>query len=472
MVVPMTGNILSVEKYGVSFEQYVSFFKKDFIQPVVELNLTVESNEITSIVGASGSGKSLLAHGIMGILPENAREHGTINYLGQALTKERIKGLPKGEIVLIPQSINYLDPLMKVGRQIQSLVRRGDPREVQERTFERYGLQANVSELYPFQISGGMARRVLIASAVVQSPTLIIADEPTPGLDEDLVAEALDQLLRLKEDGCSILMITHDLQAAKKVSDKIVVFKDGRSACQIPKELFGDPESIAGLSSYAAELFKALPENDFVELPEKSPESRAHLLEAKDVSFSYYGGRQILSNLDFKVDSGEIVGLRGDSGRGKSTLAKLLSGFLKPSSGEVLLDGQPFPAKGFNPVQLIYQHPEKSLDPRWKMSACLTEAGEVKEEIRRAVGISDMWLGRLPREISGGEQQRFCIARILQPAIKFLIADEMSAMFDAITQAEIWSVTVSYARANSIGMVIISHDPHLLERLCDRIVFL
>ena len=468
----MTESILEVEKYGVSFLQYTSFFKKGYFHPVIELNLKAKRGEITSIVGASGSGKSLLAHGIMGILPDNAREKGTITYKGGLLDKERMKSLPPGEIALIPQSINYLDPLMKVGLQIQSLVRKGDPKLVQERTFERYGLRPEVSSQYPFQISGGMARRVLIASAVVQSPELIIADEPTPGLDEDLIAETLEQLLKLKEDGCSILMITHDLQVAKKVSDKIVVFKDGRSACQIPKEAFGDSEAIAARSPYAADLFKALPENEFTALPAKARESRESVLEARRVSFGYGKSGRILSDFDFSASSKEIVGLRGDSGRGKSTLAKLLSGFLKPSSGEILIDGKPAPSIGFNPVQLIYQHPEKSLDPRWRMEKCLSEAGEVDEKTRQSFGISDIWLRRLPHEISGGEQQRFCIARILKPEVKFLIADEMSAMFDAITQAAIWSATVEHARANSIGMVVISHDPHLLERLCDRIVLM
>jgi len=468
----MERHFLEVEKYGVSFCQYTSFFGKSEAHPVIELNLTAGCREITTIVGASGSGKSLLAHGIMGILPDNAREKGKIFYKGELLDKKRIENLPPGEVVLIPQSINYLDPLMKVGRQIRSLVREGDPGEVQEQAFRRYGLAPEVGELYPFQISGGMARRVLIASAVVQKPTLIIADEPTPGLDEDLVEETLEQLLKLKEDGCSILMITHDLQVARRVSDKIIVFKDGRSSCEIPKEIFDDFPKIAACSPYAAELFKALPQNDFIALPSKNGQGQSHVLETRKLSFAYKNGRPILRDLDFQIKSGEIVGLRGDSGRGKSTLGKLLAGFLRPVSGEILMDGQAIPTPGFNQVQLIYQHPEKSLDPRWKMGGSLEEAGRVDGETRQAMGIDEGWFNRLPHELSGGEQQRFCIARILQPAVKFLIADEMTAMFDAITQAAIWSATVDYARRQAIGLIIISHDPKLLERICDRIIYL
>jgi ABC-type glutathione transport system ATPase component len=464
--------MLKVEKYGVSFERYVSFFKKGEIHPVVELNLTVGLNEIVTIVGASGSGKSLLAHGIMGILPENALETGVILYKGEPLDKKKIESLAPGEIVLIPQSINHLDPLMKVGRQIRSLVRRGDPREVQEAAFRRYGLKPETSELYPFQISGGMARRILIASAVVQSPGLIIADEPTPGLDEDLLEEALEQLRKLKEDGCTILMITHDLQAAKKISDKIVVFKDGRSRGEIPRTAFDDLAEIGRISAYAVELFKSLPENDFIDLPTKRAAERPRLLEAKSLTFGYDPNRPILKDFDFSVSSGEIVGLRGDSGRGKSTLAKLLAGYLQPTSGAVLLDGEPIPATGFHPVQLIYQHPEKSLDPRWKMGGSLEEAGPVDERMRRIMGIDEDWLKRLPRELSGGEQQRFCLGRVLRPGTEFLIADEMTAMFDAVTQAEIWAATLEHARARSTGVIVVSHDPRLLERVCDRMVFL
>ncbi|MDR1041515.1 MAG: ATP-binding cassette domain-containing protein [Deltaproteobacteria bacterium] len=468
----MGENILEVDKYGVSFTQYVSFFRKGLVRPILELNLSAGTNEITTIVGASGSGKSLLAHGIMGILPDNAIEAGTILYRGEVLDRKRLNGLPPGEIVLIPQSINYLDPLMKVGSQIRSLVRKGDPRAVQEKAFQRYGLGPEVGELYPFQISGGMARRVLIASAVVQDPTLIIADEPTPGLDEDLVSETLEQLLKLKEDGCSILMITHDLQAAIAISDKIIVFKDGRSACEIDRGSFADFDEIMKRSAYAAELFRALPENDFTALPSKTAPAKTHVLEAKSLSFSYMTGRKIISDFDFRLDSGEIVGLRGDSGRGKTTLVKLLSGYLAPTSGKILVDGEPLSASGFSPVQLIHQHPEKALDPRRRMGLSLQEAGAVDDGTRASMGINPGWLGRLPHELSGGEQQRFCITRILKPEVRFLIADEMTAMFDALTQAEIWAVTAEYARKHSVGMLIVSHSPSLLERLCDRIEFL
>lgn len=464
--------ILEVENYGVSFYQYKSFFTKGYVHPVESLSLRVKTGGITAIVGASGSGKSLLAHGVMGILPDNARESGKIVYQNTRLDRKAIRRLPPGEIALIPQSINYLDPLMTVGEQIRRLVRAGKPRIVQEDIFRRYDLDLKAGGLYPFQISGGMARRVLIASAVVQKPTLIIADEPTPGLDEDLVRETLRQLWKLKEDGCSILMITHDLQAARAISDEIVVFKDGRSLCSIPRSIFASPEAIRERSAYAAELFRALPENNFAKLPLRGTPCQNHVLQARGVSFAYKMGGDILCDVDFRVCSGEIVGVRGNSGRGKSTLGKLLAGYLKPVKGQITLDGKPLSSTGFRPVQLIYQHPEKALNPRWRMIKSLNEAGSADSKTLERLGISDNWQRRFPHEISGGEQQRFCIARIMNPAVKFLIADEMTAMFDAVTQADIWAAIVEYAREQSVGMVVISHDPHLLNRVCDRTVIL
>lgn len=193
-------------------------------------------------------------------------------------------------------------------------------------------------------------------------------------------------------------------------------------------------------------------------------------LEAKNISFRYNDRSPwILKDVSLKVQTGERVGLLGPSGRGKSTLIKLMAGYLNPLEGEILLDGKPLPVKGTSPVQLIYQHPEKAINPRWKMKKVLQESGMYKEEIMNKLGIEKDWLERYPRELSGGELQRFCVARSLFAGTQMLLADEISTMLDVITQAQIWNFLIEETEARNIGMVVVSHNRELLKKVCTRI---
>lgn len=194
-------------------------------------------------------------------------------------------------------------------------------------------------------------------------------------------------------------------------------------------------------------------------------------LEARNISFRYNDRSPwILKDVSLNVQTGERVGLLGPSGRGKSTLIKLMAGYLKPIEGEILLDGKPLPVKGTSPVQLIYQHPEKAINPRWKMKKVLQESGMYKEEIMNRLGIEKDWLERYPRELSGGELQRFCVARSLFVGTQMLIADEISTMLDVITQAQIWNFLIEETEARNIGMVVVSHNRELLKKVCTGIV--
>jgi len=194
-------------------------------------------------------------------------------------------------------------------------------------------------------------------------------------------------------------------------------------------------------------------------------------LEARNISFRYNDRSPwILKDVSLNVQTGERVGLLGPSGRGKSTLIKLMAGYLKPIEGEILLDGKPLPVKGTSPVQLIYQHPEKAINPRWKMKKVLQESGMYKEEIMNRLGIEKDWLERYPRELSGGELQRFCVARSLFVGTQMLLADEISTMLDVITQAQIWNFLIEETEARNIGMVVVSHNRELLKKVCTGVV--
>ena len=194
------------------------------------------------------------------------------------------------------------------------------------------------------------------------------------------------------------------------------------------------------------------------------------LLEAKNVSFRYSRHEPwVLENVNLQVESGEVLALFAPSGYGKTTLAKLLAGYARPTGGEILLDGVPLPEKGFCPVQLIYQHPEKAINPRWKLRKVLSESGELRENVLAAFGIEQAWLDRYPRELSGGELQRFCVARALMSGADFLICDEISTMLDVITQAQIWEVVLREAKRRNMGIIAVTHNRHLADRIATRV---
>ena len=196
------------------------------------------------------------------------------------------------------------------------------------------------------------------------------------------------------------------------------------------------------------------------------------LLKAENIVFSYSDGRKVLNGVDFSVSSNEIVGIVAPSGFGKSTLAKVLAGYSIPQQGTVTIDEKPISQFTYSPVQLIFQHPEKAINPKWKMGKIINEAWKPPREMIDEMGIKDGWMNRWPSELSGGELQRFCVIRALSPRTKFLIADEMTTMLDVITQAQIWNVVVEHASKNNMGIVVISHEKELVEKLCSRIIFL
>lgn len=195
------------------------------------------------------------------------------------------------------------------------------------------------------------------------------------------------------------------------------------------------------------------------------------MLEARSITFRY-GPREplIYDGFSFSVRPGERIHLDAPSGFGKTTLCRLLSGYLRPLSGAVLMDGASLPSRGACPVQLIGQHPERVLDPRMRMQASLAEAGEVDAGLLARLGIRDEWLTRFPHELSGGEMQRFCIARALLARPRYLICDEISTMLDAVTQARIWNVVLCQAQEQQLGLVVVSHSAPLLQRLGAQVV--
>ena len=193
-------------------------------------------------------------------------------------------------------------------------------------------------------------------------------------------------------------------------------------------------------------------------------------LEAKNVSFRYDRKlRWILEDQSLRLDRGEKLALFAPSGYGKTTLAMLLSGYRQPTKGQILLDGAPLPKAGICPVQLICQHPEKAINPRWRLRNVLEESGNLREEMLGEFGIEKAWLDRFPRELSGGELQRFCVARALMSGAEYLICDEISTMLDVITQAQIWNVILKHAAQSNMGILAVTHNLNLARHIADRV---
>lgn len=254
--------LLQVKDLSIGFSQYYRGTHKRIIQPIANLHVDIAEGEIVAVAGASGSGKSLLAHAVLGILPANAVCTGSMIYRGEELTERRKEQLRGREISFIPQSVNYLDPLMKVGKQVQIGLDKATAGEQQVRLFKQYDLQENAGRLFPFELSGGMLRRVLFATSVREGVRLVIADEPTPGIHPEALYEILRQLKQFAGAGAGVMLITHDIMSALEIADRVAVIKDGRTVEISPVSAFeGRGEHLK--EEYTRRLWRALPQNDF-----------------------------------------------------------------------------------------------------------------------------------------------------------------------------------------------------------------
>ena len=194
------------------------------------------------------------------------------------------------------------------------------------------------------------------------------------------------------------------------------------------------------------------------------------MIEVKNLSFSY-NKKPIINNISLEIRDDEIVGLVAPSGYGKSTLGKIISGYIRDYTGDIIVDGKNISdISGFFPVQMVHQSPEKNVDNRWKIRKVLNEGWEVDKKTKEELGIEEFWLDKFPVELSGGELQRVLIARILSPNTKYIVADEISTMLDSITQLKIMKVLKDINKKRNIGILIISHNKSLVEKMSDRII--
>lgn len=261
----MSAPVLEVADLRVHFVQYERGLRRRTSTALAGMNLTVAAGEVVALVGASGAGKSLLAHAVLGLLPPNAVEEGVVAIEGATVDPARRRALAGSVTALLPQSVAYLDPVSRVGGQLRRSARLAghpDPRAVSEAALDRRGLAPDVGRLFPHELSGGMARRVLMAMATMGDPRLLLADEPTTGLPAATVAGIVTELRALADAGSAVVLITHELRAALSVADRVVICRDGRTVDVAPPAAFtGDGARLE--HDYTRALWRALPGNGF-----------------------------------------------------------------------------------------------------------------------------------------------------------------------------------------------------------------
>ena len=264
---PVGEPLLDVAHLEVSFDSYERGLRRRRVTPVRDMSLEVRAGELVALVGASGAGKSLLGHAVLAMLPPNAASTGTISWRGEPLDASARRALAGREVALLPQSLSHLDPTATVGSQVRRAARlaghsRRAARTVAREALTARGLAEDVASRYPHQLSGGMGRRVLAAAALIGEPSLVIADEPTPGLPAADVAATLGHLRDLATAGTGVLLITHEISGALTVADRVVVVEAGRTVESVGVEAFvGDGQRLH--HPYTRDLWQALPANGF-----------------------------------------------------------------------------------------------------------------------------------------------------------------------------------------------------------------
>ena len=355
---------------------------------------------------------------------------------------------------------------MKIGDQIQNGKKDVSVKEKCLAVLKRYGLAPDIRGKYPFQLSGGMTRRVLISTAVMEKPKLVIADEPTPGLHLEAATRVMGHFREMADDGAGVLLITHDLELALLTADRVIVLYGGRVVEETDAAAFQDERNLK--HPYTKALFRSMPKNwkkDGEQLCDSGGDLRGH---AKGIRQMRLEARDILLNMKRdETDPGSCEpygGTRrecGDHGAQRIREDDALQdsgGVREAGFGEVLVDGMPvLELRGYCPVQMVWQHPELSVNPKRRLSTVLEEGDWTFENpsewarIEAGLGIRDEWKDRFPVEVSGGELQRFCIARALGRRTELLIADEMTTMLDLITQGQIWDFCLEGTEAPGDG---------------------
>ncbi|MBT2786860.1 MULTISPECIES: ATP-binding cassette domain-containing protein [unclassified Halomonas] len=441
---------------------------------IAPITFALEAGQRLTLLGETGSGKSLIAQAIMGTLPNGLTTSGQLTIASHtcaaADTTSR-RALWGRTLALLPQEPwNALDPTMRALPQVAETHRyvagrsKPDANSAARDDLIQLGLEEGLNKL-PGELSGGMAQRVAFAAASAAGASIVIADEPTKGLDAPRRDDVVKLLAKTPDAGGALLTITHDIDVARRLGGEVIILRQGQVVERGPAEqLLNQPQT-----EYAQRLLSAEPSRW------SDPSPFSHQASSPVVSASGLGiargGRQLFSELDVAVRPGEIVGVVGPSGCGKSTLGDILLGVAKPGAGSVIYqDGMPRLGR-----QKLYQDPPAAFSPHWTLNQLLEDLLRRHQFEYRAVaplmerlGLNQHLLDRRPGEISGGELQRFAILRVLLLKPRFLFADEPTSRLDPVTQQQTLSLLIELAREQACAVMLVSHDPALIAKVCDR----
>lgn len=478
---------------------------RGLVVPVQEASFEITAGSMLGLVGESGSGKSMTAMSILNMLPDRqARIEGRIALDGDELTAmssarlRRIRGSRVGTIFQEP--LSALNPVFTVSDQLM------EPLRVHKRLrkkaayargvelLEMVGIKepARVMGSYPFQLSGGMRQRVMIAIAMACEPRMLIADEPTTALDVTTQAQILDLIVGMQRDhGTAVLLITHDLGLVAQTCDRVAVMNQGKIVeTAATKELFANPQHdyTKHLMSFRPPALKA---DNLVSRP-SLPEPA--LLRVTDIAKTFRGARgkdevHAVRGVSFAVQRGRTTAIVGESGSGKSTTGRCLLRLVEPNSGEIQFDGEDVLKLGPEALrtwrsraQIIFQDTYASLDPRWKVGDSLAEplrvharmsAGQRRARVGAAletVGLSPESADRFPHEFSGGQRQRIGIARALVTEPELVVCDEPVSALDVSVQAQILELLRELQDRLNLTYVFITHDLSVVAEIADDVV--
>jgi peptide/nickel transport system ATP-binding protein len=490
----MTDAFLKVDNLDVFFTTYGRTR-----QVLRNVSFSVAAGERVALIGETGSGKSVTAKAIIGTLPKNAAiRTGSIIVGGRdVLTmsrseREALKGTAFSLIMQDP--LSSFNPVFKIGTHLDDVMRFADKRnginsskaERRERiaaVLRRVQLAdtERVMNAYPSELSGGMRQRVLIGLALLHRPKLLIADEPGTALDvttQDEILNLINQLV--VEEGMSLLMITHNLGVVRKVADRVVVMHHGdiveTGACA---DILSAPQE-----DYTKSLLSAVPPlygSGVLDLAVSDHEPIVSIRQLNKV-YGRRPGYHAVRDVDLTLRKGEIFGLAGESGSGKTTVARIIMELTRPTSGSVTIDAPP-PGKGKRLTQIVYQNPGTSLNPKRTVKQTLTLPlksigldGQAREarmnELMGLVRLPQSYLGKYPHELSGGQKQRVAIARALAAEPKILILDEPTAALDVSVQKTVIELLLQLREALGLTYLMISHDLSLMRNFCSRIAIM
>ncbi len=501
--------MLSIKDLSVAFKT-----RKGEVNAVRGISLNVGKGETLGIVGESGSGKSVTSYALMRILDAGGEiRTGDVTYDGidlRAASEKDMRDIRGREISMIFQNPRAaLNPIRRVGHQVEDVLIRHAQATRQDAKAKAIAALEAVKindaaaryEAYPFELSGGMCQRIVIAIALACKPRLLIADEPTTGLDITTQKAVMDLVGELaQERGMGMILITHDLGLASQYCDRIVVMKDGLIVEEgQPDKLFIDPQH-----PYTRKLVDATPRlgasiRNLLPPEARSPEP-AHtvhtrpLLEVRDLVKIYPGKAgpvQAVKGISFDIKSGQSLGLVGESGSGKSTTSEMVVRLQDPTSGNILFDGHDIastPSGRFmrhaarRDIQMVFQDATDSLNPRGTAASAIAEPLARIDRIRGAklearvseladlVGLPQPLLSRFPHQLSGGQKARVGIARAIALEPKLLILDEPTAALDVSIQALVLNLLVDLRAQMGMSYLFVSHDLNVVRLLCDEVL--